>query len=318
MTPGQRRDRALSVEEAVGSGGAIALAEGVVPHESLPPDAGRWSRAGSRRIDVVLVVLVALLALVAAVALAAPWIAPDNPTTQDLVGRLHAPALRGDHPLGTDELGRDVLSRVIYGTRVSLALGFGCSLVSATFGLVLGLVAGLRGGWIDGAVMRLVDAQLAFPFVVLAIAIVAVAGPHIWILAALLSWLGWAQFARLVRGEAQAAARQDYVLAARALGASKVRIAIRDVLPNLLPPVLIIATFNVAQVIIQESALSYLGVGVQAPTASWGGMLSEGQEYLGSAWWIAMSGGVALMLTVLLVNLIGMRVRRVLDPRRSA
>lgn len=316
MTPARRPNPELPVEEAVGSGGAIALAEGVLQHEPAVPSAARWGRAGGHH-DPLLLLLVALLMLVAAVAVAAPWIAPHSPTTQDLIGRLHGPALSGGHPLGTDELGRDVLSRVIYGTRVSLALGFGCSLVAAAFGLVLGLLAGLRGGWVDGLVMRLVDAQLAFPFVVLAIAIVAVAGPHIWILAGLLSWLGWAQFARLVRGEAQAAARQDYVLAARALGASKLRIAIRDVLPNLLPPVLIIATFNVAQVIIQESALSYLGVGVQAPTPSWGGMLSEGQQYLGSAWWIAMSGGVALMITVLLVNLVGVRLRRTLDPRTT-
>lgn len=316
MTPARQREAALAADPLPG---AAVLGGGVEPGGALD-GAGAAGPAGWTRVlrgDPVLLVLLVLLAGLAAVALAAPAIAPHSPTGQDLLGRLKPPTWTGDHPLGTDELGRDVLSRAVYGARVSLALGLGCSLVSGTLGLVLGLLAGLRGGWIDAAVMRLVDVQLAFPFVVLAIAIVAVKGPSIWVLAGLLSWLGWAQFARLVRGEAQAAGRRDYVLAARALGAGPLRIALRDVLPNLLPPVLIIATFNVALVIIQESALSFLGVGVQAPTPSWGGMLSEGQQYLGSAWWIAMTGGVALMVTVLLINLAGVRARRALDPRRG-
>jgi peptide/nickel transport system permease protein len=252
------------------------------------------------------------------IAVAAPVIAPSSPTQQDLLSRLSPPTwFHGAHLLGTDELGRDILSRALYGTRISIALGFGCTAISAIVGLLLGLLAGLRTRWLGPLILRLVDAQLAFPFVVLAIAVVAVTGPRMSVVVFLLSWLGVAQFTRLVNGETQAAARHEYVLASRALGASTMRIARRDILPNLVGPVLVLTAFNVAQVIVVESALSFLGVGVQPPTPSWGGMLSEGQQYLSSAPWVATTGGVALMLTVLSVNIIGIRARRALNPRRQ-
>lgn len=250
------------------------------------------------------------------VAFAAPLLAPTSPAQQDLLSRLSAPTwFHGAHPLGTDELGRDVLSRALYGTRISIALGFGCTAISALIGLALGLLAGLRTRRLGAVILRLIDAQLAFPFVVLAIAVVAVTGPRMSVVVFLLSWLGVAQFTRLVNGETRAAAGHEYVLASRALGANTLRIARRDILPNLIGPVLVLTAFNLAQVIIVESALSFLGVGVQPPTPSWGGMLSEGQQYLSSAPWIATTGGVALMLTVLAVNIIGIRARRALDPR---
>jgi peptide/nickel transport system permease protein len=269
--------------------------------------------------DLTLFAAAAVLLALTVVAIAAPLLAPHSPTEQDLVGRLAPPTwFHGAHPLGTDELGRDVLSRMLYGTRISIALGFGCTGISAIAGLILGLLAGMRPRWIGAVILRTIDAQLAFPFVVLAIAVVAVTGPRMSIVVFLLSWLGVAQFTRLVNGETLVAARNEYVLASRGLGASMARIAVRDILPNLVGPVLVLTAFNLAQVIIVESALSFLGVGVQPPTPSWGGMLSEGQQYLSTAPWIATTGGIALMLTVLAVNVLGIRARQALDPRSRA
>lgn len=281
---------------------------------------------GSLLHNYVALAALAFLLVVAVAAVAAPAVAPADPVHQDLLQRLQPPSWsstaamnglgggRTRHLLGTDELGRDVLSRLIYGARVSLALGLFCSASGAIIGVSLGLLAALHGGWLEVVIMRLVDAQLAFPFIVLAIAVVAVTGPSLINLYLLLSVFGWAPFARLVRGDALAVKQREFVTAARAIGANEWRIAVRHILPNVISPIIVVATFTVAEIVIVESSLSFLGVGVQPPTPYWGGMLSSGQNYLDSAWWLATFSGFAIMATVLAFNILGNFLRQFIDP----
>ncbi|TAK29561.1 MAG: ABC transporter permease [Chloroflexota bacterium] len=250
--------------------------------------------------------------------LLAPILAPHDPLAQDVTRRLRPPFWESggsfENILGTDQFGRDILSRLIHGARVSLAIGFGCTIVTSVVGVALGMIAGLRPR-IGDVIMRIADAQIAFPYLVLAIAIVAVTGPGIQNLVLILSIFGWVQFARLVRADVMAVKEKEYVEAARAIGASDLRIALQHVLPNVLSPVIVVWTFMLAQIIIVESSLSFLGFGVPPPTPSWGSMLSDGRVYLDTAWWLGTFPGLAIMLTVLSVNLLGDALRDILDPR---
>jgi len=260
----------------------------------------------------------AFVALLILAALAAPLIAPADPIRQSLRGRLSAPTLEGAdgkaHLLGTDHLGRDVFSRVIYGARVSLLVGFAAVVVGGLVGATLGLLAGFRGGWIDSAIMTLADAQLAFPFILLAIGIIAVLGPSFPTLIMVIGLSGWVTYARVLRSQVLVLRSREFVDAIHALGGSAARVIVRHVMPNVLSSLVVIATLELARAIVLEATLSFLGLGVQPPTPSWGGMVHEGREYLDSAWWISTAPGIVLMLTSVVVSRTGDWLRDLLDP----
>ena len=268
----------------------------------------RWQIAGG----------VGFVLLVAAVAVAAPWLAPHDPIRQSLRARLAAPTLEAAdgkaHLLGTDHLGRDVLSRVIHGARVSLLVGFAAVLVGGAIGSALGIVAGFRGGWADSIIMTLADAQLAFPFILLAIGIIAVLGPSFPTLVVVIGLSGWVAYARILRSQVLSLRSREFVDAVHALGGSVLRIVVRHVLPNVLSSLVVIATLELARAIVLEATLSFLGLGVQPPTPSWGGMVHEGREYLDSAWWISTWPGLILMATSIVVSRTGDWLRDLLDP----
>ena len=247
------------------------------------------------------------------VALAAPLIAPADPFQQDTARRLEAPS--NDHPLGLDDLGRDVLSRVVWGARVSLRVGFSVVIIASLVGVTLGAMAGYFGGIIDLIVMRLCDILLAFPGILLAIALVAVLGPSLNNVVLALATIGWVGYARLVRGQVLKVREMEYVTAARALGARSLRVIIRHVLPNVINPVIVMATLGLAGAILSEAALSFLGLGVQPPTPSWGAMLTAGRRYLGLANHLAVFPGAAIMLAVMGLNFLGDGLIDALDPK---
>jgi peptide/nickel transport system permease protein len=247
-------------------------------------------------------------------ALFAGWIAPYTVNDQDIARRLQPPAL-GAHPLGTDEVGRDVLSRLIYGARISLLVGVVAVALSCPLGVLVGLVAGYAGRRTDDVLMRVTEIQLAIPTILLAIAVVAVLGPGIRNVILTLSVTGWTLYARLTRGETLVVKACDFVHAARATGAGDARILARHVLPNVLSPVIVVAVFAVANMIILEATLSFLGLGVEPDIVTWGRMLNGGRLYLGTAWWITAFPGLAIFLAVLAVNLLGDYLRDWLDPR---
>jgi peptide/nickel transport system permease protein len=260
----------------------------------------------------------AFIGVLIAVALAAPVIAPQNPERGALGARLAAPTLRAAdgraHFLGTDHLGRDVLSRVVFGARVSLAVGFAAVAVGGAIGGGLGLLAGYHGGWFDEIIMTVADAQLAFPFILLAIGIIAVLGPSFRNLIIVVGLSGWVTYARVLRAQVRAVRRREFVDAIVALGGSAPRIVLRHVLPNVASTFMVIATLELARVIVLEATLSFLGLGIQPPTPSWGVMVQEGLEYLDSAWWISVFPGLVLMLTSIVVSRTGDWLRDVLDP----
>src|SRR5262244_791738 len=260
----------------------------------------------------------AFVALLIVAALAAPLIAPADPIRQSLRGRLSAPTLEGAdgkvHVLGTDHLGRDVFSRVIYGARVSLLVGFAAVVVGGIVGASLGLLAGFRGGWTDSVIMTLADAQLAFPFILLAIGIIAVLGPSFPTLVVVIGLSGWVSYARILRAQVLVLRGREFVEAIRGLGGSVVRIVLRHVLPNVLSSIVVVATLELARAIVVEATLSFLGLGIQPPTPSWGGMIQEGRDYLDSAWWISTFPGLVLMLTSIVVSRTGDGLRDMLDP----
>ncbi|HYS19377.1 MAG TPA: ABC transporter permease [Candidatus Binatia bacterium] len=258
------------------------------------------------------------VALLIVAALAAPLIAPADPIRQSLRSRLAAPTMSGAdgkaHLLGTDHLGRDVLSRVIYGARVSLLVGFAAVIVGGLVGATLGLLAGFRGGWTDSMIMTIADAQLAFPFILLAIGIIAVLGPSFPTLIVVIGLSGWVTYARVLRSQVLVLRSREFVDAIHALGGSVTRVIARHVLPNVLSSLVVIATLELARAIVLEATLSFLGLGVQPPTPSWGGMVHEGREYLDSAWWISTAPGIVLMLTSIVVSRTGDWLRDLLDP----
>jgi ABC-type dipeptide/oligopeptide/nickel transport system permease subunit len=250
-------------------------------------------------------------------AVLAPLLVPFDPYS--VPARLEAVSLRppgAPFHLGTDLLGRDLLSRILYGSRVSLLVGVGAELFSAAVGLLVGLVAGYYGGRVDGVLMRATDVVMAFPRLVLAIGIMAVfQAPGLDKVVLVLALLGWTTIARVVRGEVLALKEREFVTAARALGVRDVALVRRNLVPNLMAPLLVAATLGVAGNIVSEAGLSFLGLGAQPPTISWGSMLNEGQSFLTTSPWVAVFPGVALMLAVLGVNLLGDGLRDVLDPR---
>jgi peptide/nickel transport system permease protein len=252
-------------------------------------------------------------------ALAAPLLTPYDPTVQDIGERLKAPGWHDAagrlRPLGTDHLGRDLLARVIYGARPALLVGFAAVVISGVLGMLVGLLSGYFGGWIDDVFMRLADIQLAFPFILLAIAVIGVVGPSLTTIIVVIGVSSWVVYARIVRGAVLSVREREFVQAARALGGRDMRVLARHVLPNVLTPWLVVATLDMARVIVIESALSFLGLGVQPPTPTWGGMLADGRVYISTAWWLATFPGLAILVTVLGINLFGDGLRDTLDPR---
>lgn len=251
--------------------------------------------------------------LLFAVSLLAPFITPWDPHAIDAYHVLLPPS--ADHWFGTDELGRDVFTRVIYGARISLKVGFVSVGIAVAIGVVLGLVSGFYGGFIDTVIMRFVDIMLCFPTFFLILAVIAFLEPSIWYIMAIIGLTGWMGVARLVRAEVLSLRERDFILAARALGASDGRIIFRHILPNALSPVLVSATLGVAGAILTESALSFLGIGVQPPTPSWGNILTSGKDYIEFGWWLSLFPGLAILVTVLAYNLLGEGIRDALDPR---
>lgn len=263
-----------------------------------------------------------LLLAMSLAAVFAPLVAPYDPEWQERGDRLVAPLTRSEdsgnfYVLGTDSLGRDMLSRVIYGARISLLIGFLSVAVSAPIGVLLGLLAGYSGRLVDDVIMRLADIQLAFPFILLAMVIVSVLGPSITNLILVLAISGWVVYARVVRGQVVRLRSMEFVQAAQAVGCTGNRILFRHLMPNSLTPVIVLVTFGLASMILLESSLSFLGLGVQPPTPSWGGMLNESRNYIGQAWWASVIPGAAIMLTVLSVNFLGDWLRDILDPKEQ-
>ncbi len=262
---------------------------------------------------------IVLLALFAFAAVAAPWLAPYPPNEVDVLNRLKPPVWAPEgsirYLLGTDPIGRDVLTRLIYGGRVSIGVGFITAAIAGVIGVTLGLLAGYYGGLIDEAVCRVADIFLAFPFILLATATVMMLGPGLVNVILVLSVFGWTSYARVVRGETLCLREKEFVEAARTVGCKNVRILIGHILPNVFSPVIVISSFVVASVIIAEAAMSFLGLGIPPAIPSWGGMLAEGRPYLRDAWWLAVLPGLLIMIVVLALNLVGDWLRDYLDPR---
>jgi peptide/nickel transport system permease protein len=260
-----------------------------------------------------------VVTVVIVTAICAPLVSPFDPLEQDIGHRLKTPGWRDDggrlHPLGTDHLGRDILARIIHGSQIALIVGVAAVLISGVVGMVVGLVSGYFGGRVDDVFMRLADIQLAFPFILLAIAVIGVLGPSLRNIIIVIGVSSWVVYARIVRGEVLSLRERDFVQAAIALGSRDGRVILRHVLPNTFTPWLVVATLDMARVIVIESALSFLGLGVQPPTPTWGGMLADGRVYLSTAWWLATFPGLAILITVLGINLLGDGLRDTLDPR---
>ena len=259
-----------------------------------------------------------IVAIVAVCAVFAPLIARGDPNAQDLTSTLVPPMwIAGGvhaHPLGTDNLGRDVLTRIIWGARVSAIVGISVVLIGGTIGVTAGLLAGYRRGWVDAVIARITDVQLAFPLVLLAVAIVAVVGPGLWTVIAAIGLTSWVQYVRVVRAETLSLREREFVLAAQAAGATTTRVIGRHLLPNVASAAIVLGTFEIARAIVLESSLSFLGLGVPPTTPSWGGMLADGRQYLDTAWWTALFPGLAIMIAVMGVNLLGDGLRDALDP----
>ncbi len=261
----------------------------------------------------------AILVVMILAAVLAPYVAPHDPVQAEITQRLRPPvwAERGtpENLLGTDQLGRDVLSRTIFGSRVSLIVGITAVLISGTLGVFLGLISAFQGGRLDALIMRIADVQLAFPFILLAIAVVAVVGGGLLNVILILGVTGWVSYGRVVRSQVLSVKEKEYVEAARALGSRALVLIFRHILPNVMTPVIVLATFNVASYMVAEASLTFLGLGVQPAIPSWGVMLADGREYMRAGWWMAIFPGLALMLTVLSINLVGDWLREYLDPR---
>lgn len=255
-------------------------------------------------------------------ALAAPLVAPHDPAEADLFRRLQPPFWKDGgewaFPLGCDGLGRDLLSRLIFGARVSLLVAALVVSIAASIGTMAGLAAGYLRGWTDTVISRLVDTLLGFPYLVFAIGLMAMLGPGLHNIILVLIYKEWVFTCRVVRGETLAARETDYVEAARAAGRGSLGIMLREILPNVLSPVLVVATFRMAYVIIMEASLSFLGLGVQPPTASWGSMVADGRDFLADAWWVSTLPGLAILALVLAINLASQGLRDAFDPRLHA
>jgi peptide/nickel transport system permease protein len=255
-----------------------------------------------------------LVLIVFALSIFAPLTAPYNPAAIDIKNILVGPSLA--HPLGTDDLGRDVLSRMLWGGRVSLEVGFVAVGIATLIGIVLGAIAGYYGGWIDSTVMRAVDIMLCIPTIFLVLAVIAILGPSIINIMIVIGLTSWMEPARLIRAEFISLKEREFVTAARALGATDARIITKHILPNGLSPILVSATLGIGGAILVESALSFLGLGVQPPTPSWGSLLTSGKDNIEIAWWLSAFPGLAILITVLGYNLLGEGLRDAFDPRQ--
>jgi peptide/nickel transport system permease protein len=266
-----------------------------------------------------LVALALLMFFLMIPALFAPQVAPYDPLQGSLAKRLKPPVWQEggtiDHLLGTDKLGRDNLSRIIYGARVSLIVSLVAIFVGGVIGTGVGLISGYFGGWVDAVLMRLVDISLSLPTILLALVLVAAVGPSFGTVITVLVVLLWARYARQVRGETLSIKERDFIARARVAGASHTRIMLRYIFPNVVNSLVVLATLNVGYVILLESALSFLGVGLPRPLPAWGLMIADGRELIVTAWWVSMFPGVAIMLTVLSLNLLGDWLRDHLDPK---
>lgn len=293
------------------------LAVAALAREDAAPSARRVALRRLLRLRWGLAAAVVMLFIVAT-AIFAPWISPHDPLQVNIRHRLAQPAWMTagsmQHPLGTDQVGRDLLSRMIYGGRVSLVVGVASVLLASTIGVLLGLGAGYFGGRIDWAIMTIVNIVLTFPFVLLALAVIAVLGPSLTNMIIVLGVAGWPIYARVIRAETLALRDREFVVASRALGMGHARIIFRQIFPNLLSAIVVIATLQVAQVIILESFLSFLGLGIKPPTPAWGNMLGEGRLYMLNSWWIATFPGLAIFVATLAINLMGNALRDWLDP----
>jgi peptide/nickel transport system permease protein len=271
---------------------------------------GLWKAFVRNRLAVIGGVVVLGLVTLAALA---PWLAPWDPNRPDVRKTLDPPSAQ--HWLGTDQLGRDVLSRMLYGARVSLAVGFISVGIAATIGVMLGAAAGHHGGLVDASIMRVVDLMLVFPRFFLLLAVLAFLPPSIWTIMVVIGLTGWMGVARLVRAEFLTLKEREFVIWSHAVGASAPRVVFRHVLPNAMGPVLVAMTLGIPAAILTESGLSFLGLGVQPPYATWGNILNEGKDAIEIAWWLSVYPGIAILITVLSYNLLGEGVRDALDPR---
>ncbi len=260
-----------------------------------------------------------LLLLILMASVSFPVLYRIDPLAQDLLARFTPPVWQSggvwNHPLGTDNLGRDVLSRLLYGSRVSLLVGFTAVFVAELVGIVLGLISGYYGGKTDSFIMRIADIFMAYPFMLLTISVIAVLGPSILNLILVLGISDWVTYARTIRGSVLSLKRKEFVEASRAIGTHNIIIIIRHILPNVISPLLVLGTLRVANIIIWESGLSYLGMGAPPPMPTWGRMLAEGRVYITDAWWLVTLPGLAIMFTILSINLLGDGLRDALDPR---
>jgi peptide/nickel transport system permease protein len=272
-----------------------------------------------RRVSFRAVFGLSALLVIGGSAVFAPQLAPWDPAKQMLLKRLRPPMWQerglSEHPLGTDHLGRDILSRILHGGRISLGVGLIAVTLAALIGVSFGLIAGFFGGRIDALIMRIVDVFLAIPYILLAMGVVFALGPSLLNVILVMGATRWVQFARIVRADVLSLREREFVAGARARGNRSLRLLLRHVLPNALTPIIVVATLELAFMIIYESALSFLGLGVQPPTPTWGWMLADGRNYVATAWWLSTFPGLAIMLTVLAVNLLGDWLRDTLDPR---
>lgn len=264
--------------------------------------------------------LIALLIVILVIcfAVAAPLIAPHDPNLQTLRLRLKPPAWQdgsvGGYPLGTDALGRDMLSRIIFGSRISLIVGVAAVLVQGTIGVLVGLIAGYYGGRIDTIIMRIGDIQQAIPFLILAIAVTAILDSSLTNVIVVLGISGWVTYGRIVRGQVLSIREREFVEAARALGSRNSRIIFRHILPNVVGPVTVISTLTISTMILAEASLSFLGFGVPPTIITWGGMVTAGRDYLANGWWVSVLPGIAIFATVLSINVLGDWLREAIDP----
>lgn len=279
-------------------------------HAAQSPLAITWRQLRKNPLAIGAMVVLAFLTFVA---IFAPVLAPYDPLLQNFRVALQPPSAA--HPFGTDDVGRDILSRVIYGTRISLRVGLFAVAISSVIGVLLGLAAGYYGRAVDNTIMRIMDVLLAFPGLLLALAIIAVLGPGLFNVMIAVGLGNVPVYTRLTRASTLSVRERDYVLAARALGFSNTRIMLRYILPNVIPPVIALATLGVAGAILTAAGLSFIGLGAQPPTPEWGAMLTQGRQYLQRAWWFTLFPGLAIMVTVLAINLLGDALRDALDPK---
>lgn len=292
-------------------GGAEPGETGLAGHDRITERTRAWRRFRAYRPGLAGLAVVGLLVLIAI--FAAP-LAPYEPN--DVETRLRGDSPTREHLLGNDDLGRDVLSRLIYGTRIALIVGLGATAIALTIGVSIGAAAGYFGGKVDFALSRVIDTLMAFPTLALLITLAAVVGPSLTNVIIAIGTTIWASYARIVRADVLSLRERDFVLAARASGAGSARIIVRHMLPNVLGPVVVLATLGIGSIIILESALSFLGLGIQPPDPSWGGMLSDGRAYIRNYPHIAIAPGIAIAITVLAFNLLGDGLRDALDPRQ--